>query len=107
MNGSNGDFRTYGLVRNGFQMPNTSVLDLRLSKVFDVAEKYHMEVMMNTFNVFNHQNVTGVSTTGYTVGGTSAAPTLTYNTGFGSVTNSGSNYAYSQRLMEFGARVFF
>jgi hypothetical protein len=96
----------YGL-RNYFHMPNTAVLDLRLSKILAVHENYQIELSGEAFNLFNHQNITSLNTTAYTVGGTAAAPTVTYNSGFGTVTNSNSNFAYSQRQIQLGARIRF
>jgi hypothetical protein len=63
--------------------------------------------MGEAFNLFNHFNATGVNTTGYIVGGTAAAPTLTYNPPFGSVTSANSNFAYSTRQIQLGLRFLF
>ncbi len=72
------------------------------------------------FNVFNHENVTGVNTTGYifgspVLGNTTKGYTgdqtyttpLTYNSTFGSVTNVNSNYAYSPRQVQVALRLEF
>jgi hypothetical protein len=111
MNGSNGDFRTPG-TRNQLRQPNTTLVDLRLSKSFRVKERYAVEFSGDAFNLLNHVNVTSVNTTGYFVGtGTvngANTPTLTYNTGaFGVTTNANSNFTYSQRQIQLGVRVKF
>jgi hypothetical protein len=111
INGSGGDFRMYG-TRNLFHKPNTQVMDLKLSKYLKVRERYSLELSAELFNVFNHQNVTGINDTGYFVGTTTiggvSTPTITYNTGaFSSVSNANSNFAYSQRQMQLGIRIRF
>ena len=88
-------------------MKRTIDMDLRLSKKVMFSERWGVELLGEAFNIFNHQNVTGVNNTGYIIGGTAAAPTLTYNSSFGSVTNSNSNFAYSPRQVQIGARLLF
>jgi hypothetical protein len=83
MNGSGGDNRVYGVGRNTFRYPNTWKADLRLSKRFDLGDMRELEILAESFNLFNHQNVTELETTGYSIesGGTSGTdPTLCYLT---------------------------
>ena len=83
MNGSGGDNRVYGVGRNTFRYPNAWKADMRLGKKFDLGETRQLEVLVESFNLFNHQNVTELETTGYSIesGGTSGAlPTLCYLT---------------------------
>jgi hypothetical protein len=83
MNGSGGDNRVYGVGRNTFRYPNAWKADMRLGKKFDMGETRQLEVLVESFNLFNHQNVTELETTGYSIesGGTSATlPTLCYLT---------------------------
>ena len=77
VNGSAGTARMPGFERNGFEQPRTIVLDLRLSKRFSVDERVKLEFLGEAFNVANHQNVTGVNMTAYTVGSVSATKTNT------------------------------
>ncbi len=125
VNGSNGAFRIDALGKNQYQNPKSAVLDLRFSKHFVVKERYNLELLIESFNLLNHQNVTGVNTTAYavatsqatTTGGvtTPAKATLTYNTSsvnallplFGTPTNSNSNLAYSPRQVQVGAKFHF
>ena len=127
VNGSNGAARIDALGRNQFQNPKSAVLDLRFSKHFAVTEKANLEVLIESFNLLNHQNVTGVNSTAYFVATsqastnattgvvTPAKATLTYNTSsanalqplFGSPTNSNSNLAYSPRQVQVGAKFHF
>jgi hypothetical protein len=125
VNGSNGAFRIDVLGRNGFRQPRTLVADFRFSKHFAVTEHSDVELLVESFNLANHQNVTGVNATAYfvatsqatTVGGvtTPAKATLTFNTSsanallplFGSTTNSNSNLSYSPRQIQVGAKFHF
>jgi hypothetical protein len=121
INGSNGTFRVPGIGRNSFSQPKTNVLDLRISKRFSIAEKAKLELLGESFNILNHQNVTGVNTLGYTLGttGPSTAPTgniLTFNTSptspttslFGATTaTNSSNFSFAPRQIQIGARLQF
>jgi hypothetical protein len=107
VNGSNGRKGIDVIGRNTFRMKRTINADLRLAKRFHFTERFSAEVLGEAFNLFNHQNVTGVNNTGYSVGGTAAAPTLTYSASFGKVTNTNSNYAYLSRQVQIGFRFFF
>ena len=107
INGSNGRKGIDFVGRNTFIMKRTIDMDLRLSKKVRFGEHYSAEVLGEAFNIFNHQNVTGVNNTGYIIGGTATAPALSYNSSFGSVTNSNSNFAYTSRQIQIGFRFFF
>jgi hypothetical protein len=83
MNGSGGDNRVYGVGRNTFRYPNAWKADMRLGKKFDLGDTRQLELLVESFNLFNHQNVTELETTGYSIesGGTSGTlPTLCYLT---------------------------
>ena len=92
MNGSGGDNRVYGkgndgrvynIGRNTFRYPNNWKADLRLTKRFDLGEQRQLELIAETFNLFNHQNVTALETTGYSIensGSAGTLPTLCYLT---------------------------
>jgi len=103
INGSGGANRIDVLGRNTFRLPNTWIGDMRIAKRFSVKEKYKIELSGDVFNVANHQNVTGVTQTGYIISGT----TLTFNTPFNVVNNSNSNFIYSARQVQLGARFQF
>jgi hypothetical protein len=141
MNGSGGDNRVYGMGsdgrtynvgRNTFRYPITWKADLRLAKRFDIGERRQLELIAETFNLFNHQNVTGLETTGYSIensGALGTRPTLCYLTinTFGSascgtttITGSGTPIAafgqplninatdfYRERQIEIGMRMRF
>jgi outer membrane receptor protein involved in Fe transport len=107
INGSNGRKGIDVMGRNTFRQKRTIDMDLRLSKKIMLRERLGVELIGEAFNIFNHQNVTSVNNTGYIIGGTAAAPTLSFNSSFGSVTNSNSNFAYSPRQIQIGARLLF
>jgi hypothetical protein len=118
INGSNGTFRVPGIARNSFRQPMTNVLDLRISKRFAITERAKLELYGESFNLLNHQNVTGVNTLGYTIGnGSTTAPnTLTFNTSpanptvsqFGATTfTNSSNFSFAPRQIQVAARLQF
>jgi hypothetical protein len=116
INGSNGTFRVPGIARNAYMQPKTNVLDLRISKRFAITERAKLELLGESFNLINHQNVTAVNTLGYTLGTAAGGNTLTFNTSpanplvsqFGTVsqTNS-SNFSFAPRQVQIGARLQF
>jgi hypothetical protein len=118
VNGSNGTFRLPGFERNGLMQPKTDVLDLRISKRFTIAERVKLELLGESFNILNKQNVTAVNTTGYFLGTNAATKTntLSFNTSsansalplFGSITNSNSSgFSFSPRQVQLAARIQF
>ncbi|MGA9063192.1 MAG: carboxypeptidase regulatory-like domain-containing protein [Terracidiphilus sp.] len=138
MNGSGGDNRVYGLGndgryynigRNTYRYPNTWKADLRLAKRFDLGESRQLEILAESFNLFNHQNVTEIETTGYTIesgsppsttGGSATPPTLNFLTGlktnpktglptpaFGQPLNINGSDFYRERQIELGLRMRF
>jgi Carboxypeptidase regulatory-like domain/TonB dependent receptor len=99
--------------RNTFQYPWTIVADLRVQKDFLFAEKYNLQLMAEAFNLPNHQNITGLSTQGYSntvtpgTGTNAPASALTFQPTYGSVTTANSNYAYGPRQIQLAARFVF
>jgi hypothetical protein len=117
MNGYGGDNRVYGVGRNTFRYPQTWKADLRLSKRFHLGEMRELELLAQSFNFFNHQNVTELETVGYSLepGDTSGGfPTLNFLTGlktnqteFGQPLNVNATDFYRPRQIEFGLRMRF
>ncbi len=138
MNGSGGDSRVYGLGsdgdnynigRNTFRYPQTWKADARLARSFHLGEMRELQILAESFNLFNHQNVTALETTGYeidpgnppsTAGGSATPPTLTYLTGlkistttglpvpaFGQPLNINGSDFYRERQIQLGLRVRF
>jgi hypothetical protein len=110
INGSGGTNRV-DIGRNTFRQPNNWIGDIRLAKSFKVAEKYSVELLGDFFNIANKQNVTSVNTTAYSVSTTgtcsTAAPCLNFSPLFGSITNTNSNFIYSPRQVQIGAKFKF
>jgi hypothetical protein len=94
--------------RNTLFLPKTINLDLRISRGFRVGGTHTLEAMVDVFNVFDRLNYTAMNTTMYTVGGSAAAPTLTFNPTFGTLTNANSNYfVFTPRQVQIAARYTF
>jgi len=117
MNGSGGDNRVYGIGRNTFRYPPIWKADLRLGKGFDLGGMRQLELLAESFNLFNHQNVTELETTGYYVEpGTPSGglPTLNFLTGikanttaFGQPLNINATNFYRERQIQLGLRMRF
>jgi hypothetical protein len=111
-----GTNRVPWLAPNSFQQPRTADVDLRLQKAFTIHESWKLLLSGDAFNLFNHNNVTGVDTQMYTIcapnafcsalGSTPTSPTLAFNPHFGVPTGS-SNTLISQRRIQVGIRLNF
>jgi hypothetical protein len=117
MNGYGGDNRVYGVGRNTYRYPATWKADLRLGKKFNLGRMRQLELLAESFNLFNHQNVTELETTGYSIESGSvngSLPTLNFLTGlktgqteFGQPLNINATNFYRQRQVQFGVRMRF
>jgi hypothetical protein len=121
LNGSGTSTWIPQLGRNSFAQPDTYVLDVRLQKDLRINERYNFELVGEVFNLINHQNVTAMNTTAYSItAGTNtssnAVGTLVYNpptgsgvtaAGFGTINNSNSNFSYTQRQIQIGLKFDF
>jgi hypothetical protein len=84
MNGSGGDNRVYGIGRNTYRYPSTWKADVRLGKKFILGHVRELDLMAESFNLFNHQNVAQFETIGYYISpGTApgSLPTLNFMSG--------------------------
>ena len=126
MNGSGGALRVYGLGsdghtynmgRNTYRYPSTWKADMRLGKRFNLGPMRQLELLVESFNLFNHQNVTELETTGYYLepGNLSGGlPTLNFLTGlkanttaFGQPLNVNATNFYRERQIQLGLRMRF
>jgi hypothetical protein len=117
MNGSGGDNRVYGVGRNTFRYSATWKMDLRVARRFNLGPMRELELLAESFNLMNHQNVTELETIGYSIesGSTDGtAPTLTFlnglkanTTAFGQPLNVNATNFYRERQIQFGARLRF
>jgi hypothetical protein len=117
MNGYGGDNRVYGVGRNTYRYPRTWKADLRLAKHFDLGSMRRLELLAESFNLFNHQNVTELETVGYSIESGSlngSFPTLNFLTGlktgqteFGLPLNVNATDFYRPRQIQLGVRLRF
>jgi outer membrane receptor protein involved in Fe transport len=94
-------------LRNSYNYPRTFIFDTRITKQIQINERMNVELIGEAFNLLNHVNITGMSSTLYTVGGTPADPTLTYANNFHAYNNGNSNFIYNPRQVQIGARFNF
>ncbi len=110
INGSGGDNRIAEVGRNTFRYPSVCNVDLRAAKVMKFKEHVDLELMGEAFNLLNHQNVTSLDSTGYLIDGAkspASMPRLTYQTTFGTITNSNSTTLYRERQIQLAMRLTF
>lgn len=117
MNGYGGDNRVSGVGRNTYRYPAAWKADLRLGKRFDLGSMRQLELLAESFNLFNHQNVTELETVGYSIESGSVdggLPTLNFLTGlktgqteFGQPLNVNATNFYRPRQLQFGMRMRF
>lgn len=117
MNGSGGDSRVYGVGRNTYRYPAAWKADLRLGKKWDLGAMRQMQLLVESFNLFNHRNVTELETTGYYIQSGSLSgglPTLNFLTGlktgqtaFGQPLNVNATNFYRERQIQVGVKMRF
>jgi Carboxypeptidase regulatory-like domain len=117
MNGSGGDNRVYGIGRNTYRYPSTWKADVRLGKKFHLGHMRELDLMAESFNLFNHQNVAQIETIGYYIlPGTApgSLPTLNFMSGlkkgqteFGMPLNINATDVFRPRQFDFGLRLRF
>jgi outer membrane receptor protein involved in Fe transport len=103
--------------RNTYKYPIDVVQDVRLQKQLSFTERYKGEARLDLYNVYNHQNVTGVQSTAYALTTSSSSPntgTATFQNGiagtanFGTATNSNSSgFLYTPRQVQIGFKLLF
>ncbi len=101
-NGSGGANRFSHVPRNFFKFPKIVNVDLRVSRRFKLKESMAIEVLAEGFNVFNRTQVSGLNTTIYSLSGS----TMTFNTGFGTITEAGQTL-FRERQIQFATRFEF
>ena len=116
-NGSGGANRVPITDRNAYPLPQTYVVDLRLSKRVLFRERYGLEFLGEAFNLANHPNVTTANASAYFVNDVLATGSKTigegntltpYSTPFQQVTSTNnSNFALNIRQLQLGVRLQF
>jgi hypothetical protein len=105
--------RASWLPRNSFNLPNFTNVDFRMGRSFTFTERYHLDFMVDAFNLFNSTIVSAVNTTAYTYAGPGAKGCVGHTNGclvpsssFGTVSTT-SGVLYGARQLQFGARFTF
>jgi hypothetical protein len=95
------------LERNSFRYPGTWTVDLRVARSFHIWERARLEIIAEAFNLMNHENFTSATAQNYTLGGSAAAPVMTYFSNFGQLTAANNNNIVTPRQIQFGAKITF
>ncbi|HXE76071.1 MAG TPA: TonB-dependent receptor [Candidatus Xenobia bacterium] len=66
-NGSGGTFRFPFLGRNTFEGQNFSNFDFRIARSFRIGERYEIQGIVESFNLFNHSNFVSYDTTAFSI----------------------------------------
>jgi len=108
-NGSGGSAVIPGIGVNTYETPRKVVDDIRLEKEFTIRDRYHVQFFANMFNIANHQNIDGIGTTAYKLGGSGLAGTATYQSPTFQVPTSSNNsgFLYTPRQIEIATRINF
>ena len=117
INGSGGATRIAEVGRNTFRYPAVANADLRISKRTQLTSRVELEVFGESFNLLNHENVTSIDTTGYSLSNSTAVGTpskLTWQSGttagsseFGTPLNANNTNLYQDRQLQLSARLHF
>jgi hypothetical protein len=99
---------TFGnLGRNAVGGPHNINIDIALSRLFRVTERFSLQARMDAFNVFNHANFVGAISPAGTV---SAYPIFSNGTNNGSLASSSFGRipsAFDPRILQFAMKLFF
>jgi len=109
-NGSTGPYIIPQIGYDTFRYPRRIVDDARLQKQVSFAEGRNLQLMLNVFNVANHQNITGYTATYlYSLSGTTATYTGAdgKNTFMVPNNSNSSAFLYTPRQVEISARFNF
>lgn len=116
-NGAGGTSWIPAIGRNTYKYPRDVVQDVRLAKQISFTDRYKAEARIDLYNVYNHQNVTGVQNTAYALSTSKSSPnsgTATFQNGiagtanFGTATNSNSSgFLYTPRQIAIGFKFMF
>ncbi|HEY0306739.1 MAG TPA: carboxypeptidase regulatory-like domain-containing protein [Acidobacteriaceae bacterium] len=103
--------------RNGFPGPGVHNLDMRISRDFGIYHDVKLQFLAEAFNLVNHRNGLGISTSAYTFanpGATGCPASSLYTclvpntsaTPFGTINNT-SGTLYGARQLQVAAKLFF
>jgi len=99
---------TFGnLGRNAVEGPHNVNVDVALSRLFRITERFSLQARMDAFNIFNHANFVGAISPAGTV---SAYPIFSNGTNNGSLASSSFGRipsAFDPRILQFALKLFF
>ncbi|MGA8288762.1 MAG: hypothetical protein WB950_08655, partial [Acidobacteriaceae bacterium] len=114
INGEGGPSRLNVLQRNSYRFPSTQTTSLRVTRRIPLRDRAYLELMAETYNLTNTENVTAIDTLGYNAcstpltqgcpsDSTAAHPYLEFNPTYGVTTNANSNGTYTPREFQLAA----
>jgi outer membrane receptor protein involved in Fe transport len=110
LNGSNGSARFALVPRNFFKQPRIVNTDLRLSRRFHLRESMNLELLAESFNLFNRTQVSDVNSAIYNASVIGTAPNqtaiLTFIPAFGTPSEAGATL-FRERQVQFAVRFEF
>ncbi len=118
VNGEGGPSRLNIHQRNSYRFPSTQTTSLRVTRRIPLRDSAYLELMAETYNLTNTQNVTSVDTLGYNAcstplkqgcppDSTAAHPYLEFNPTYGVTTNANSTSTYTPREIQLAVRLKF
>jgi hypothetical protein len=118
VNGAGGPSRLNIHQRNSYRFPSTQTTSLRVTRRIPLRDRAYLELIAETYNLTNTQNVTSVDTLGYNAcstpltqgcpsNSTAAHPYLEFNPTYGVTTNANSNSVYTPREFQLAVRLKF
>ncbi|MEP6818274.1 MAG: carboxypeptidase regulatory-like domain-containing protein [bacterium] len=110
LNGSGGSTRFALVPRNFFKQPRIINTDLRLSRRFRLNESMNLELLAESFNLFNRTQVSDVNSRIYSASIVGTAPNqsglLTFDPAFGSTAEAGATL-FRERQVQLAVRFQF
>ena len=95
-----GSFGNLG--HNALRGPHTISFDTAVSRIFRINDRYHVQLRMDIFNVFNHVNFAGAISPAGTVTGYATLTTNMSSSSFGRVAS-----AFDPRIIQFALKLNF
>jgi hypothetical protein len=110
-NGAGGASYLPQLGHNNRTAKRILVDDVRVEKQFAFRDRYALHIILQGFNIANHQNVSSVNSIAYKLAGTAGSPlagVATYQSNFGTVnTTNNSGFSYTPRQLELSFKLDF
>jgi len=118
VNGEGGPSLLNIIQRNAYRFPSTQTTSLRVTRRIPLRDRAILDLIAETYNLTNTENVTAVDTFGYSAcstpltqgcpsDSTSAHPYLEFNPTYGVTTNANSTGTYTPREFQLAARLEF